>query len=363
MKKQNGATRNWLAVVPAALIVALMAALVVRPVLAQPGSGEAEQALEAAVRWLVSTRQNDDGGFTSFSAGANQAASDIPGTLDALTALSVAGAPEEQAPLGFLVNNSPALLAYGHQDGAAAGKAVLALIAAGQNPRAFGGEDYVLTLSDHLSPTGEFGVSAPFQQALALQATAVAGDEVSAAAIAWLVDRQARDGSWDDGFGTAGNADATAMAIQALLAAGFSDNEPVITNARAFLAESQTATGGWEYGPGFGENANSTALVLLALDALGEPYTDEDGPWAQNGVTPPEALLAWQGGSGAFQADFGSGRNDDFFSTVQAIPALAALVADAPGAAPVNGPDWLPWLLVALALALALGLAAWARRR
>ena len=41
-------------------------------------------------------------------------------------------------------------------------------------------------------------------------------------------------------------------------------------------------------------------------------------------------MLAWQGESGAFQADFGEGGFDDFFSTAQSIPALGLIP---PGAA------------------------------
>ena len=37
-----------------------------------------------------------------------------------------------------------------------------------------------------------------------------------------------------------------------------------------------------------------------------------------------DTLLAWQGASGAFQADFGDGPFADFFTTVQAMPALTA---------------------------------------
>ena len=56
---------------------------------------------------------------------------------------------------------------------------------------------------------------------------------------------------------------------------------------------------------------------------LGEDVVNEAGEWAKDGRTPMSALLAWQGESGAFQADFGGGRQDDFFSTAQTLPALA----------------------------------------
>jgi hypothetical protein len=84
-------------------------------------------------------------------------------------------------------------------------------------------------------------------------------------------------------------------------------------------------TAGWEYGPGFGDNANSTALVVQALAVTGNNYYEDDGPWAQNGHSPLTALLNWQNSTGAFQADLGQGPFDDFFSTVQAIPAAKGI--------------------------------------
>jgi len=58
---------------------------------------------------------------------------------------------------------------------------------------------------------------------------------------------------------------------------------------------------------------------------MGEDITSVDSPWVKQGVTPLAALLSWQGESGAFQADFGEGRFDDFFSTVQSMPAVSSV--------------------------------------
>ena len=49
------------------------------------------QACIAAADWLISTHKNRDGGYTSFSTGADVAASDAGGTLDAILALASAG--------------------------------------------------------------------------------------------------------------------------------------------------------------------------------------------------------------------------------------------------------------------------------
>src|SRR5690606_17429722 len=48
-------------------------------------------SVRAAVFWLVEQYQNDDGGYASFSNGANQSPSTIGGTLDATLAIAGAG--------------------------------------------------------------------------------------------------------------------------------------------------------------------------------------------------------------------------------------------------------------------------------
>jgi hypothetical protein len=112
------------------------------------------------------------------------------------------------------------------------------------------------------------------------------------------------------------------MAVMGLLAGGRELSDASVADALNFLRDSQLDSGGWEYGAGFGENANSTALVVQALAAAGENYSDASGKWAVNGTSPLQALLSWQNTTGAFQADFGQGKTDDFFATAQAIPAV-----------------------------------------
>ncbi|MCI0577778.1 MAG: terpene cyclase/mutase family protein [Chloroflexi bacterium] len=291
-----------------------------------------QQAAQAAAAWLAQTHQNDDGGYTNFSTGANQAPSDVAGTLNALQALAAAGA-DTAAPLGYLEANPDAVAAYAAQNGSTAGKIILVLAAVGEDPHDFSGHNYAISLTNHLSPTGQYNVTTAFDQSLAVQGLAAAGEPVPAEAIEWLAGLQATEGelagSWDDGFGTAGNPDSTAMAVLALLAGGRAAGDEAVTAAVAFLAQSQLPSGGWAYSGDFGENANSTALVIQALDALGEDFYSVDGPWTQGGRSPLVALLSWQSESGAFQADFGSGPFDDFFATIQAIPAVAAAPADA----------------------------------
>ncbi len=300
----------------------------------QPLFPDQRDAVVQAVNWLIATHQNEDGGYASFSGGANLAPSDVGGTVDAILAISSVGYNPIPS-LDYLRQNSADAAAYAQTDGSTAGKLILALAAAGQNPRSFAGQDFVAILSAHLQPDGDYNVPQPFGHSLALLALAAVNEPIPPEAVAWLTALQAADegldGSWDDGFGTAGNADATAMAVMALLAAGVPADDAVLTRAVDFLAQTQLDGGGWEYGPGFGQNGNSTALVVQALSALGLDFYSADSAFAKDGQSPLTALLSYQGESGAFQADFGEGPFDDFFTTVQAIPAAAGK------AFPLNG--------------------------
>jgi hypothetical protein len=175
---------------------------------------------------------------------------------------------------------------------------------------------------------------------LALLGLAAVNEPAEEAAVAWLLERQAQagelGGSWDDGYGTEGSVDTTALAVMALVAHGRHADHEATTRARDFLARAQLESGAWEYGPGYGANGNSTALAIQALIALGEDVYFPESPWARQGHSPLMVLLGWQNlDTGAFQADFGAGPFDDFFTTVQAIPAVAGLPFPLPGEAAV----------------------------
>lgn len=293
-------------------------------------SDEQRHAVRQGAIYLARVHQNDDGGYAAFSMGANQAPSSIVGTVDVILAQASAGYAPSQffpgksaTPLSFLSANPTELARFARADGAQAGKLILALMAAGEDPRTFAGFDAVMALIDQAEPAGTYGVADAFKQSLAVLGLAAVNEPIPDAAWQWLVAGQSANGSWDDGFGTAGNPDASAMAIMALLAAGRPVSDPALVAGRDFLASAQLPDGSWEYGSGFGGSPNSTGLVIQALSALGEVWYTDSGPWTQNGTNPLESLLAFQGSSGAFQADFGQGPFDDFFATVQALPAAA----------------------------------------
>lgn len=293
-------------------------------------TSEQRESVERAISWLVASAQNDDGGYASFGGSASESPSTIAGTLDATLAIAAAGRDpavpfpgESNTPIGYLLANGAELKAFADQDGGQAGKVLLALTASAAEPSDFAGHDFVESLMAQLEPSGAFGVTDPFKQSVAILGLAADGRTVPTTAIDWLVGLQAANGSWDDGFGTIDNPDATAMAVMALIASGRTADDSAITAAVDFLAEAQNADGGWGYAAGLPTSANSTSLVIQALSALGENWYSTDGQWAQGDHMPLLALLSFQSARGAFQADVGQGPVDDIYATVQAIPAMA----------------------------------------
>jgi hypothetical protein len=292
-------------------------------------SDNQQSSASASVAWLYRESQNDDGGFgTDFATG--DPMSNIPNSLDAVLAVAALGysptvpaVGAEKSVIDYLNANTADMVDFAAIDGGSNGKVILALLAAKEDARDFAGHDYVAQLSEQLNrATGSYGNTTAFNQGLAIAALTAVGEAVPPIALEWLEASQADDGSWEDGFGTAQNPDATAMAVMGLLAGGRELSDASVADALNFLRDSQLDSGGWEYGAGFGENANSTALVVQALAAAGENYSDASGKWAVNGTSPLQALLSWQNTTGAFQADFGQGKTDDFFATAQAVPAV-----------------------------------------
>jgi len=141
--------------------------------------------------------------------------------------------------------------------------------------------------------TGLFGAGDPtyngvFRQANALTALVSAKAKPSAASIAWLLEQQCADGSFQeyranisdpcgpsDGVNFTGpDTNATAAAALALAAVDHLNSLPAGTRvkverawarANAWLTKHQNSDGGWPFYLGTASDANSTGLVMAAL--------------------------------------------------------------------------------------------------
>lgn len=329
-----------------AIVLVVLTSLLALPMsAAAQGTGD---PLQAAAAWLR-TQQQPDGGFSNgFAPGSDPAT-----TADAVLAIVAAGEQVSAwtaggaSPLEFLHNSVATGLVAG--PGAFA-KVALAAAAAGENPRAFGGVDLVQEiLGGYSQEAGLFG-SGPYDSALAIQALIAAGAPLPEGAVTGLLATRLTDGSYSfngDLTPGAGDSNTTAMVVLALAAAG---EKAEIAPSVAYFRSAQNEDGGWTYQKpsAFGEatDANSTALVLEALVTAGEDL--------QAWNDPVRALLAFQAPSGAFIFNTAMS-SENLLATVQAMPALAMATNEGAGSANV------PWTTMAVlaAAVLAVAVAAW----
>ncbi len=127
-------------------------------------------------------------------------------------------------------------------------------------------------------------------------------------------------GGWEWQAGWGPDSNTTALAIQALIAAGDPITSSAVVSGLAFLASTQQADGGFAFdAPAqWGSDANSTAYALMALSAAGEDALGER--WSKDGATPVSYLLSLQNEEGAFAWQTGGETN--LLATQQAAAAL-----------------------------------------
>ena len=206
---------------------------------------------------------------------------------------------------------------------------IMALVAAGENPRTFGGVDSVARLEGMVDDSGQIGTANDtfFSHVMGILALESVERPLPEGAVAILMDAQQENGAWAwDGTGaTAADTNTTAFAVQALIAAGEPASGEAVGAALDYYASIQNPDGGWPYqNPsefGTDTDANSTAVTIQALIAAGE---DPAGAaWTTDeGATPVAALEALQNESGGF-AWQAAVPGDNLLATVQALPALA----------------------------------------
>ena len=320
---------------------------------AVPAWADAKTAME----WLRA-QQNDDGGF-----GAPE--SSIAATIESIYAITAAGeSPDDWAqagntPFTYLGQNLSEITV----SGGTTAKLILAVVAAGLDARDFNGSDLVATLEAMYDPaTGRYGGEADTfaGHAFAMLALASVSRPISGAAVDYIRAGQTPDGSWAwNGEPTEGTGDtnSTALALQALIAAGVSRSDDAILNAVVYYRTQQNDDGGFPYQKpsdwGTDTDANSTAYSIQGLKSAGEDPTGD--AWAKPEGTPLGALDALQQESGAF-AWQAAMPDDNLLATTQAIAALAGVtfppavttVAEVPASLPTTGADY-TWVIVSLA--------------
>lgn len=152
----------------------------------------------------------------------------------------------------------------------AAAKVLLAVLVNRDDPVAFlPGRDIEAELRSTIRPDGSFADD-PFNHSLAMLALAATTDGVPEKAVDWLMSRQCSSGEFTfmgcPGDPTSPDIDSTALALQALVAAG-GDGPAAL--AAGFLVDTQNPDGSWP--SAFGDpNANTAGVAGQALRAAGE---------------------------------------------------------------------------------------------
>ncbi len=280
----------------------------------------ASSAAGNAASWLRG-QQQPDGGYPGFQGG-----SDPSATADAAVAFAAAGVEpadvkrDGHSIIDFLATSAGS---YGTSTAGAA-KLTLAAAAAGENPREFGGVDLISELQGHVNQASGLYDEQIFTHSYAMLAMVAAGETVPQAAVTALEHHQSDDGSWSFSGSTEpgqGDSNTTAIAIQALSAAGNAD-PAAIEKALGYLKTVRMSDGSYTYQAG-GESppagdANSTALVIQALIAA------DQAPEAGIADGPQDALAHFQNPDGAFRFRDDTPA-DSALATVQAIPALMSM--------------------------------------
>lgn len=203
-----------------------------------------------------------------------------------------------------------------HPEGTAElGKMVTLIAASGEDPRAFGGRDYLTELKGRMKTDGQFGdfVYTTYWGVFGLVS---AGEDASKPA-EWLKGQQNNDGGYGWMPGAESDSDDTAAVIMALIAAGERKDAPAVSRALDYLRANQMEDGGFNYGGSSSSNAASAAWVIQAIAAAGE----DPSRWSKNSRDAVSALADLQQPDGSFRWTAYTTDNPCGM-TARAIPAL-----------------------------------------
>jgi hypothetical protein len=185
----------------------------------------------------------------------------------------------------------------------ATAKVILAAEVRGRNPADFGGVNLLKRLAKLLKPSGRYSdhsiygdYSNAFSQSLAIIALSRDGG-APAKAVSFLIRSECKNGGFPLYFAQktcVSDTDATAMDVQALLAAG---QDGAATHGLTWLARVQHKNGGLDAAGGATQNANTTGLAGEAFAA---------GKWYANAARARKFLLGLEVGCAAKASERGA---------------------------------------------------------
>lgn len=254
--------------------------------------------------------------FLFASEGSDGGWASVGQTLDVILAIEAGGWQadtlqiETNSPLVYLNAN---LEAYTESSPDAIAKAILGLVALGQDPTDFNGMNLPELLMEQYDNAADAFADPgnTWYQALPILGLIAAGSEIPARAISTLSELQQEDGGWEYSAGFGSWPDNTSLAIQALLASGVLPTDPIIESAVDYLRTMQLEDGGWG-------DASTSAYVIMALNALGESYAD----WRTAAAGDPlTSLMSYQKANGSFVYTW-ENSDDSVMATASAMVAL-----------------------------------------
>ena len=150
-------------------------------------------------------------------------------------------------------------------------KAILAVSAAGQDPKTFGNLDYVAKLKTFYN-NSQFGdqtlINDDIWSLLALSSIKdITGQEFTDAK-SFILSHQNTDGGWSYAVSATSDSNDTAAAIIALIEAEVSASDEKIVKALDYLKTTQNNDGGFGYQAGADSDSGSDAWVIAALNKL-----------------------------------------------------------------------------------------------
>ncbi len=204
---------------------------------------------------------------------------------------------------------------------------ILALTAAGKDPRNFGSVDLVAKLKSFSdgAQLGDatilnddvFGILALLSAGESRESTAVSST------LRFVKARQNGDGGWGYAVGGTSDTNTTAAAVMALRAAEVPANDASLTKAIDYLKAAQNGDGGFPYDPksawGTDSDASSDAWSIMAIKSAGQ----DPAAWQKDGKSPANHLQTLRAESGAFTYQPGAG--EDAFTPTTTSYAVIAL--------------------------------------
>jgi len=200
-------------------------------------------------------------------------------------------------------------LATNANDAAAASdyaRMILAIVAADEDPTAFGGRDFVSLLQAECN-AGQIGnpsfLNDDFWGVMALVSAGIGVSNPAVSdSVAFIKANQNVDGGWSWGVGQDSDVDDTAAAIMALIAGGETQGSTAIQDGLAFIKSQQMDNGGFEsWGA---TNSGTDSWGIDAIVAAGQDPTA--AAWLSgSGNSSVDDLLAFQNVSGSFDWQIG----------------------------------------------------------